>query len=271
MRAVGIELARPQPSAMRVFPGVAGCSGQRRATRNPLLGLAVLAALLLLSSGAPARGDEVPIPGAPVASQTDPTGFKVCAGQTYALCAAAKCFVFNGLAYCKCDVEFGDSISLPLKFDDGQNVCTTNAEGPKNGYMVSTFSVPASVVAPNGDKALYTCRARSSDGAYGQCDGGICFTSTEGQSFPGFEKPLKKDEIICSCPITVADPAAAKAGFQIAGPYPCQPSHFDYCKSASANTKTGSTIYVGAPIGTARLLAQMLYGSVPPLHRCTSP
>src|SRR5205823_692938 len=38
--------------------------------------------------------------------------FKICKNQIYALCAAAHCFVLNDVAYCKCDVEFGDSISL---------------------------------------------------------------------------------------------------------------------------------------------------------------
>ena len=111
--------------------------------------------------------------------------------QTYALCAVASCFVFNDVAYCKCDVKFGDSISLPFEYDDGQDVCTVNAEGAANGYMVSTFSVPDSILKPNGDQAMYTCPPVS-DGAYAQCDGGICFTSSEGQSFPGFDEPLAK-------------------------------------------------------------------------------
>jgi hypothetical protein len=106
--------------------------------------------------------------------------------------------------------------------------------------------------------ALYTCPARSSDGAYAQCDGGICFTSTEGQSFPGSAEPLDRNQIICSCPITVADPTKAKLGYQIAGPFPCQKSFYQYCKKATANKLTGSTIYVGAPIGTARFLARQL-------------
>src|SRR5271156_6287672 len=65
--------------------------------------------------------------------------FVVCSNQTYALCAVASCFVMDGLAYCACDVESGDSISLADSFGDGQNVCTVNAEGVDNGYMVSTY------------------------------------------------------------------------------------------------------------------------------------
>jgi Recombinase len=46
-------------------------------------------------------------------------------------------------------------------------------------------------------------------------------------------------------------------GYQILGPCPCDKSFFRYCKSATANSKTSSTIYVGAPIGTAQALAML--------------
>jgi hypothetical protein len=85
--------------------------------------------------------------------------------------------------------------------------------------MASTFSLPRPVVVATGDKALYDCPAATSSGAYAQCDGGLCSTSSRGRSFPGFTAPLRKHEIICSCPITVANPATA-VGYQIAGPYP---------------------------------------------------
>src|SRR5208282_5290122 len=194
--------------------------------------------------------------------------FVVCSSQTYALCAVSNCFVMDGLAYCACDVESGDSISLADSFDNGQNVCTVNAEGVDNGYMVSTYSLPDSVLAPDGSQALYTCPASTSNGAYAQCDGGVCFTSTQGKSFPGFSQPLADSQIICSCPITVADPATAKTGYQIVGPYPCQNSFFKNCMRATANKKTGSQIYVGAPAGTPRLLTRLLDGSVPKLNQC---
>lgn len=204
----------------------------------------------------------------PASAASSPSPFKICKNQTYALCAVASCFVFNEVAYCKCDVKFGDSISLPFEFDARKDVCDVNAEGAANGYMVSTFSPPESVLAPNGDQAIYTCPASSSDGAYAQCDGGICFTSTEGQSFPGFEQPLDKNQLICSCPITTAHPRTAKVGYQIAGPYPCQKSFFQNCKGRTANSKTGSTIYVGAPTGTARLLTFLLTGKNIPPKEC---
>jgi hypothetical protein len=200
-----------------------------------------------------------------------PEAFAICEDQTYALCAVASCFVFNEVAYCKCTVEHGDSISEPFNFGDDQNVCTANAEGPDNGYMISTYSFPPSVAAPDGDMALYTCAAKTSNGTYAQCDGGFCFTSTRGQRFPGFAEQLDADEIICSCPMTVADPSTAKIGYQIVGPFPCQESFFENCKNPPANTSTGSTVYVGAPTGTPRILTHELYGSVPPLNLCAPP
>jgi hypothetical protein len=203
------------------------------------------------------------------------TVFKILDNQTYALCAVASCFVFNEVAYCKCDVLTGDSISLALEYDQNKDVCTVNEEGVKNGYMVSTFSVPPSVLPPNGNMAGYICPGATStkpgsDGAYAQCDGGICFKSTQKQSFPGFDEPLAKDEIICSCPITEQSPTDP-VGYQIAGPFPCQPSFFENCSSAVDNNKNGSTLFVGAPTGVPDLLAFLLNGSVPPSHKCFPP
>ena len=237
--------------------------------RTWLVGLG-LAVGIILAAGGSVRAD----PLKPSCSSVTNGGnvFKILDNQTYALCAVSSCFVFNGVAYCKCDVEFGDSISLALEYDDGQDVCTVNAEGVKNGYMVSTFSVPDSVLKPNGDQAIYTCPG-GSDGAYAQCDGGICFKNTQGKSFPGFDEPLAKDEIICSCPITEQNPQSP-VGYQIAGPYPCQQSFFDNCKSTTANSKpppTGSTLYVGAPTGTSRVLSILLTGMNPNANQCRLP
>jgi hypothetical protein len=207
------------------------------------------------------------LPAAAAADTAAPTakGFTICENQTYALCATAKCFNYDGVTYCKCDVEKGDSISLPFDTKEG-DVCDVNAAGVGNGYMVSTYSLPPSV-EKGGDEALYTCPAETSDGSYAQCDGGICFRSTQGQEFPGLGK-VAKGEIVCSCPITTADPSTAKVGFQIVGPYPCQKSFFKNCQAPKTSDKTGKTIYVGAATGTPRQLTKQLYGKVPPLNHC---
>jgi hypothetical protein len=210
--------------------------------------------------------------GGAVRAQGAPEVFKICQRQTYALCALANCFVMDGVSYCKCDVKFGNSISEPFNYGKNQDVCTTNAEGVENGYMVSTYSYPESVSAPFGNKALYDCAATTSPyGASAQCDGGICFKSTEGQSFPGFGLPLTHSEIICSCPIAVTDPATAKVGFQIVGPYPCQHSFFNNCASPTATPTTGASLYVGAPTGTPILLTHLLTGQTPAINRCLAP
>ncbi len=64
--------------------------------------------------------------------------FKICKDQTYALCAAARCNVYDGVAYCQCDVKHGDSISLPFHMGKDQDVCSVNAAGADNKYMIST-------------------------------------------------------------------------------------------------------------------------------------
>jgi hypothetical protein len=200
------------------------------------------------------------------ASSSSP--FVILDNQTYALCAVASCFVFNEVAYCKCDVKFGDSLSVTDEFDTQQDVCTVNAEGVNNGYMVSTFSPTDATAKGTGDMAVYTC-PRTSNGDYAQCDGGICFTSTQGKSFPGFDGQLAADEIICSCPIVEHSPSAV--GYQIAGPWPCQPSFFENCTQAVANSNTGSTLYVGAPTGVARAAAFILTGKILPTNECRLP
>lgn len=260
----------------QTFPGhgsasAAGVSrfnrpGQHSYYMPALLMLGVVAWLGAVGCGG--SGASPAAAATPIATPSPSSAFTICSDQTYALCAVASCFVLDGVAYCKCDVKSGDSISLTDAFGNGQNICTVNAQGAENGYMASTFSLPASVVAPDGNQALYTCRAGTSTGAYAQCDGGLCFTSTEGQSFPGFNAPLTDSEIICSCPITVANPATAKIGYQIAGPYPCQKSFFQNCDRATASNKNGSQIYVGATTGIARVLTQQLDGTVPALNEC---
>ena len=195
--------------------------------------------------------------------------FKVCKDQTYALCAAARCNVYDGVAYCQCEEKHGDSISLPFPMGKDVDVCSVNAAGADNKYMVSTYSLPEQIASPQGGGGVYTCEGGKSGGAYAQCDGGLCFRSTEETTFPGFDKPVPKGQIVCSCPITDASSGSAQ-GYQILGPYPCDKSFFKYCKSDVANSKTGSTIYVGAPTGTAAALTALLTGKAPPFNECGS-
>ena len=144
--------------------------------------------------------------------------------------------------------------------------------------MVSTYSLPNSVVKKCDTEegpcnmGLYTCRGDTSDGSYGQCDGGLCFTSTQGDpSFPGFEDdPLEEDQIICSCPITKAN-LGANIGYQIAGPFPCEEEFFNNCSSEFTNDSLGARIPVGSPTGSAKILALLLDGpSLPKLNECGS-
>jgi hypothetical protein len=213
--------------------------------------------------------------------------FVICDKQRYALCAAADCFVYNGLAYCKCDVLHGDSISLQLSYTtpagETQNICDVNQQGTHSGYMMSTFSLPAGV-EKGGDSAVYTCPGTANAGsgvaapvAYGQCDGGFCLESSRGKRFPGFAAKLKVSEIMCSCPISTDATAGSSdsLGYQIFGAYhPSAPvgSRCDAnaCAACSVPTPTanGAMFQVGAPTGSPAFLAQQLNRSVPPLNQC---
>ena len=211
--------------------------------------------------------------------------FVVCQNQTYALCAAASCFIYNLVAYCQCDVMKGDSISLQLAFSTAtgkENVCDVNAQGKTNGFMVSTFSLPAAVVR-GGSEAVYTCPGPNNAGsgvpapvAYGQCDGGLGFTSTTNKTFPGFEGKLHK-EIIASCPTSIgASPQNSNAfGYQIFGAYHPQAPVGQRCDASacaacgiSNPTANGSILPVGAPTGVGKFLTQQLTGSVPTVNEC---
>ena len=227
----------------------------------------------------------------------EPAGdFLILRNQQYALCANAACLTFNQVAYCECDLLKGDSISLPFDFGDGENACTVNQDGRGNGYRVSTYSVPKRSVYPEGDYALYTCPGElnkgkyggvaASSGSYAQCDGGLCFTSTKGRNFPGFEK-LGKKELMCSCPITTncENSNDNPEGHQLGGPYDsvtgCDPNACFKCDAASltdAQCQTSNpagfigiqeNVPVGSSAGTPAILSCLLLdGEVPELNSC---
>jgi hypothetical protein len=213
--------------------------------------------------------------------------FVICQNQRYALCAEASSFVFDGVAYCKCDIKNGDSISLQLSYSSPsgeRNVCDANRQGRANGYMISTFSLPKNV-KKGGSAAVYTCPGSSDAGsgvvapvAYGQCDGGFCFKSTKGQRIPGFTGRLKSDEIICSCPISTDATAGSSDsfGYQIFGPYYPKASIGNRCDASACAacsvvnpTANGATLPVGAPTGGGKFLALLLDGPpIPEINEC---
>jgi len=252
-------------------------------TRNVLL-IALVASCVLLAANSltSATDHEACVPKGP---------FLILENQQYALCATASCFTYNEVLYCDCDIKRGDSISIPLSYDS-QNVCDVNKQGKTNGFMVSTFSLPRDTIYPAGREALYTCpgeankgsRGFAANGSYGQCDGGICFTSTTGQSFPGFDKRLIHD-IICACPLsTSCDPTSRNgSGYQISGSYDrgCNPEDCNACSAGEIEPKDqctgnplasitqGTIIPVGAPSGSPLALSCLLLdGNVPKVNSC---
>lgn len=232
------------------------------------------------------------LPASPLAFHLDPDlnpapPFVTCPHQQYALCAAADCFVYNGVAYCKCDVSQGKSISLQLDYTNPagtqQNVCDANREGRSNGYMLSTFNLPNNV-KKGGNAAIYTCPGSADAGsgvsapvAYGQCDGGFCYKSTRGRRFPGFSGKLRESEIICSCPMSTDTTAGSSDsfGYQVFGPYNPKAAVGSRCDanacascSVSNPTANGTIIPVGAPTGGGKFLSLQLYGSIPEVNEC---
>ena len=157
-------------------------------------------------------------------------------------------------------------ISLPFPVGKDEDVCSINGAGAANKYMISTYSLPE----------IDRLSAGRRRGLYLPGRGGRLLRSVRRRTvlqkhrgeFPGFDKPVPKGQIICSCPITTSTGANAQS-YQILGPYPCDNSFFKYCKGATATSKTGSTIYIGAPVGTAAALAVQLNGQVPPLNECS--
>ena len=205
---------------------------------------------------------------APVKAEAESKAYAICSNQTYALCASASAFVYADVSYAKCIIKWGDSISAPpLSYTTGdktKDICDVNAFGKRNGFMMSTFSLPQQV-KKGGDKALYTCPGGST-GSYAQCDGGTCFKSTSVQYFPGVGK-VAANEIICSCPITQPAVTDAAFSYQFIGPYPCQQKAFSVC---SQNVQNGSIIPVGSPPGAGRVLTEALYGHQFPINECAS-
>jgi hypothetical protein len=226
------------------------------------------------------------------ASQPQQQPLKIC-NQKYALCATAQCFTLNKVAYCNCNLKEGKSISIAFDFDDGKDVCSLLDDGVSNGYTVSTFSLPDQVTKAyaaaynpgTGEPpplALYTCPGKST-GPYAQCDGGVCFNSTTGATFPGVG-PIGSHQILCSCPITQPR-TNARLGYQISGPWqhangtacgandsPADCCSTDYLNqfcgaSYGNNIPTGSIIPVGAPTGTPVILAKLL-GDLQPFNSC---
>jgi hypothetical protein len=200
--------------------------------------------------------------------------FVVCHDQRYALCATASCVVYNGVAYCHCNVLNGDSISLQLDVPTptGEaNVCDVMAQGTTQGFLVSTYSFPPDAVK-GGSLAIYTCPGTDNAASgvpapvtYGQCDGGICsLRAGDGQ-------------VICSCPISTGATAGSSdpLGYQVFGPYHAQAPVGKRCDASGCAscsvpnpTANGSVIPVGAPTGSGRFLTVRLTGSFPPTNEC---
>ncbi|CAM3974074.1 hypothetical protein [Pseudoalteromonas byunsanensis] len=205
----------------------------------------------------------------------------------FALCATATCWTLDGIAYCKCEVLNEPSISISFDYqENGQNknICDLLLQGKDNQFTVSTYATPRQIEKdydPETEKlgpplGFYTCSGQSSEAAYSaQCDGGVCFNSTQGTNFPGLGH-ISDNEIVCSCPPS-QNPTKR---FQIAGPWLCKPGatnddneccdqdYYNEMCSVSSISTTGTKLAVGAPAGGAATLSKLLDGAVPSLNAC---
>ena len=169
--------------------------------------------------------------------------------QGYALCAGAVTFNFDDVTYARCALLDGDSVSVKQSYKGG-NVKTVNQLGNQSGaYVVSTFSPPST-----SQFAAYSCKQQ---GAYAQCDGGICFESTVGKSFPGLGN-LTNQQIICSCPIKTS------SNYHVWGPASCPTSAAQYdavCATGSdrQSSKNGVSLHIGNDGPVAVLKALVAY------------
>jgi hypothetical protein len=120
------------------------------------------------------------------------SSFKICKDQTYALCAAARCNVYDGVAYCQCEEKHGDSISLPFPMRKAVDVCAVNAGGADNKFMVSTYSLPEQIASPQGGSGVYTCEGGRSGGAYAQCDAGYASAAPRRRRSRASTSPYQK-------------------------------------------------------------------------------
>ena len=118
--------------------------------------------------------------------------FKVCKDQTYALCAAARCNVYDGVAYCQCEEKHGDSISLPFPMGKGEDVCAVNAAGADNKYMVSTYSLPDQIASPQGSGGVYTCEGGKSGAPMPSAMGACASAAPRRRRFPASTSQCRK-------------------------------------------------------------------------------
>ena len=135
--------------------------------------------------------------------------FKVCKDQTCGLCAAAKCNVFDGVAYCQCDVKHGDSVSLRFPMGNGEDVCSINAAGADNKYMVAVTACPRKSPRLQGGAAVSPVRATLRR-RLRPMRRRLIVPKHRGDDVSRFHKPVPKGQIICSCPITQAKPHTSR-------------------------------------------------------------
>lgn len=154
--------------------------------------------------------------------------------QTYALCAGAIAFNFDGVTYAKCRLKNGNSVAASHIYPGG-DALTVNKLLTSNRSMVSTYSPPN----PKS-YALYKCEP---NGAYAQCNGGLCYRYNG--EFPGVGK-VGPNEVMCSCPISYETKT-----YHVTGPAQCPATRAAYDEICGSGTRAdvtadGTILHIGA-------------------------
>lgn len=210
-----------------------------RGARRVMAGAAAMTlAVVLASCGGSSDDGSVSSEAASVSASTDlmvDGMFEPMFDQTYALCAGAVAFVFDDVAYAKCQRLEGNSIADAHTYPGGDALSVNQLLTASGRAMVSTYSPP-----DPEDYALYECPAK---GAFAQCNGGLC-TAFEGE-FPGLGE-IASDEVVCSCPITYAERV-----YHVTGPAECPATQAGYdsvCGTGDRKdvTADGTILHIGA-------------------------
>ena len=194
--------------------------------------------------------------------------FRVCKDQTYALCAAAKCNVFNGVAYCQCDLKHGDSISLPFATGNGEDVCSINAAGADNKYIVSTYSLPEQIASPREAVRSTPVRVTPQTAPTPSATAAYASQAPRRRRFQVSTSPCRRDKSSALARSPRRSPARHRRDIKSSGLTRATSRSSDIARAPPPTAIRVQRSMSAPPIGTAARLTALLNGHAPPLNEC---
>ena len=160
----------------------------------------------------------------------------VCKDQTYALCVVARCNAFACVAYCQCDVKSGNSISLVFQMGKGHvRRLTLWPRKRVHGEHVQPARSDRCAARRSRDLQLPTGRIR-------RCVRPVrrrAVLRQHGAYVLGFDGPVPKGQILCSCPITTGSIPSDVIGHQKSALYPREASFFQHSGKSDTSRAPG--------------------------------